>query len=81
MLDFSARPHGPHQARPRVCVRAEKQMADFVRHRQPSQRRTVRVCFARQPFHAIHIDRRQFAVVRMRVHQGVSELQLTVSGK
>ena len=81
MLDFGARPERPHQAGPRVRVGAEKQMADFVRHRQPNQRRAVGACFARQPLHAIHVDRRQCAVVRMRVHQGISELQLTVSGQ
>jgi hypothetical protein len=69
VLDFGARPERPHQAGPRVRVRAEKQMADFVRHRQANQRCALRAGFVRQPLHAIHVHRCQLAVVYVRVDQ------------
>ena len=55
-------------------------MTYFVREREAEHRRRVGACLPREPFHAIHEDRRQLSLVRAGVYQGVSELKLSAGG-
>ena len=77
MLQLAARPERAHDAAAGVRVGAEEQVTDFMRDREAEQRRPVRVRLRREPFHAVHEDRRQPTFARAGVYQGVSELELS----
>lgn len=53
-------------------------MPYLVRDREAKQGRAVRALVPRQPLHTVDEDRCQLALVRLRVYQGVSELEVSL---
>ena len=53
-------------------------MPYFVRDREAKQGRAVRVLVRCQPLNTIDENRCQLALVRLRVYQGVSELEVSL---
>ena len=62
-----------------MCIGAEQQVSYFVRDSGTDKRRHVGSRFAREPGHAIRVNRGERSGTGRRVNQGVPQLQLAAS--